>query len=225
MGEIGTPSGNSESGSSRCPLRRLHALPLIALVTSLALVGIVLAACGAEGTPKSTPSSTPRLAGTSGPTSLPTAIPTPTATSLPTATPVAEPSTYDLLYSQFGETSDTLWRVAPASFSDSEQIAVIDHAPGFGIEPSLSPDGSAIAYTVMLKGANAPDLEAQAFLLRFGREPVLIAQGIDLRGRPLWSPDGEFVVLRRNTNSEIILIRVNLASGEESVAVAVPVWS
>ncbi len=134
-----------------------------------------------------------------------------------------EPSTYDLLYRQFGETSDTVWRVAPASLSDSQQIAVIDHAPGFGIKPSLSPAGSAIAYTVMPEGASNPDFEAQAFLLSFGREPALIAQGIDLRGRPLWSPDGEFVVLRRNTPSEIILIRVNLASGEESVVVEVPI--
>ncbi len=141
------------------------------------MAGIVLAACSGEGTPQPAPTSTPRLsATTSRPTASPTATLTPTATSTPTATPVPvpEPSAYDLLYRKFGETGDTVWRVAPASPSDSQQLAVIDHAPGFGIEPSLSPDGSAIAYTVMPNGASDPAFEAQAFLLNFGDEPELI---------------------------------------------------
>lgn len=134
--------------------------------------------------------------------------PTPSAT-FPPITPIGEgsitptpppPETpYRLVYRQFGETEDIIWQVNPADPEDRIELARIGHREGFGIVASLSPDGRQLAYLLQPESAPAdPGLSrAVAYVLdlKTGRSEQ-IAEGVDLRFRPLWSPDGRLLYLR-----------------------------
>ena len=55
-----------------------------------------------------------------------------------------------LLVSEFGDRGDTIVALDPSDAGGSRTtIATIDHAPGYGIFATLSPDGKAIAYTAL----------------------------------------------------------------------------
>ena len=153
--------------------------------------------------------------------------PTPTA-SAPTpagVTPAPEPAgELALLYSQFGETEDTLW-LAPASrLQEPQAIATIAHAPFWGISASLSPDGRWVAYTALPPDLPNPEegssAEAEVWLLpSAGGERQLLAQGADVRLAPIWSPDSGalmFQSIDRQRNS-YTLFSVNLADKVSSL--------
>jgi Tol biopolymer transport system component len=88
---------------------------------------------------------------------------------------------------------------------------------------TLSPDGSLVAYLVLTAGSQDPDREAQAWVLdvRSGEKRHL-ADGFDLRTRPVWSPGSDAIVLGRNgpqadTGREISLVGVDVTDGGENV--------
>jgi hypothetical protein len=54
-----------------------------------------------------------------------------------------------LVISEFGERADSIVAIDPADVSSRKTIATIEHADGFGVFPSLSPDGRAIAYPAL----------------------------------------------------------------------------
>ncbi|MEE8346432.1 MAG: hypothetical protein V3S20_03690 [Dehalococcoidia bacterium] len=145
--------------------------------------------------------------------------PTPTASVPAGVTPAPEPAgELALLYSQFGETEDTLWLAPASQLQEPQIIATIAHAPFWGISASLSPDGRWVAYTALPQNLPNPDegssAEAEVWLLSSaGGEPQLLAQGADVRLAPIWSPDsGAFMVqsIDRQRNS-YTLFSVNLA--------------
>ena len=151
--------------------------------------------------------------------------PTPTASAPAGVTPVPEPAgELALLYSQFGETEDTLWLAPASQFQEPQAIATIAHAPFWGISASLSPDGRWVAYTALPPNLPNPEEgssgEAEVWLLpRAGGEPQLLAQGADVRLAPIWSPDSGALVfqsidLQRNRYS---LFSVNLADKVSSL--------
>ena len=127
-----------------------------------------------------------------------------------------------LIYSEFGRNADTIWAASPDDTSDRSKLTSVDHAPEYGIFPSLSPDGSRIAYTVLpAGGAAAIDAPAEVWLMdRDGRHRERLAIDADLPVAPVWSPDGSSVVFRRSSNSDsgggFQLVRVT-ATGVETV--------
>jgi Tol biopolymer transport system component len=106
-----------------------------------------------------------------------------------------------LLISEFADEADTIVAVNPDDPSDRVAIATIDHASGYGIFPTLSPDGDAIAYTGLPPDTErpAPDAPAQAAIVDDDGHVTLLADDVDLLVPPVWAPDGESIVVRKNT--------------------------
>ncbi|MEX2225172.1 MAG: hypothetical protein WEB52_01835 [Dehalococcoidia bacterium] len=105
-----------------------------------------------------------------------------------------------LLISEFGEDADTIVAVDPADAAARTEIATIDHAPGYGIFATLSPDGEAIAYTALPSDSAqpSPDAAAHAAIVDGDGDVALLADDVDLLVPPVWSPDSESIVVRKN---------------------------
>ena len=185
----------------------------------LVLAVVFLAAAGVGGWVAAD-----RLMGDDGGTG---ATPTPTSTRVSTAAPTASGTPAAggpaLLYREFGSGADTLWLAPAASPTDRKSMAQIDHAPDWGISASLSPDGNLVAYLVLANGSQDPDREAEAWVLdvHSGQKRHL-ADGFDLRTRPVWSADSDAIVVGRNgpqadTGGEVSLVGVDVANGGETV--------
>jgi len=108
-----------------------------------------------------------------------------------------------LVVSEFANRSDTIVAVDPNDVSSHTTIASIDHAQGFGIFATLSPAGDAIAYTALPPDTARPepDAPAQAAVVGADGNTTLLADDIDLLVPPVWSPDGQSIVVRKNTPS------------------------
>jgi Tol biopolymer transport system component len=106
-----------------------------------------------------------------------------------------------LVLSEFGNRTDSIVAVDPNDVTSRTAIASVDHAPGFGIFATLSPDGRAIAYTALPPTTErpAPDAPAQAAVIDTNGETKLLADDIDLLVPPVWAPDGKSIVVRKNT--------------------------
>ena len=160
-----------------------------------------------------------------GGTVTPTPNRTGTATPAVSGTPGA--SGPALLYREFGSGADTLWIAPAASPADRKSVAQIEHAAEWGVSASLSPDGGLVAYLVLASGSQDPDRGAQAWVLdmRSGEKRHL-ADGFDLRTRPLWSMVGDALVVRRNGpqaesgDRQITLLHLDPISGDEKELVA-----
>ena len=107
-----------------------------------------------------------------------------------------------LLISEFGDKTDTIVAVDPNDVAGARtQIATVDHAPGFGVFPVLAHDGKAIAYTALPPGAikPGPASPAEAAIVDVGGETHALADDVDLLVPPIWSPDDQSIVVRKNT--------------------------
>lgn len=109
-----------------------------------------------------------------------------------------------LLISEFGDTTDTIIAVDPNDVAGRTQIATIDHAPGYGVFPVLSPDGKAIAYTALAPGEPrpSPGVPALAAIIDVGGGVTPLADDVDLLIPPVWSPDSQSIVVRKNTAAD-----------------------
>jgi Tol biopolymer transport system component len=126
-----------------------------------------------------------------------------------------------LLYSEFGRNEDTLWVTAVDDISQRTSIATVEHAPEYGIFPSLSPDGGHIAYTVLpVSGRASIDAPAEVWLMDSdGSDRRRLAIGADLPITPVWAPDSGSIVFRRSSASDdaagaFQLVRITLAGSE-----------
>lgn len=110
-----------------------------------------------------------------------------------------------LVVSQFSEQTDNIVAIDPRNPDVGRtEMATIDHAPGFGVFPTLSPDGKAIAYTALPPGTKtaAADSPAQAAVIGVDGKATVLADDVDLLIAPVWSPDSSSIVLRKNTPTE-----------------------
>lgn len=109
-----------------------------------------------------------------------------------------------VLISEFGDRSDTIVAVDPDNPDDRRDIATIDHAPGYGVFPVLSPDGDAIAYTALPANARepSPDTPALSAIVDTGGNIQTLADDVDLLVPPVWDPDGSAIVIRKSTPEE-----------------------
>ena len=109
-----------------------------------------------------------------------------------------------LVVSEFGDSADTIVAVDPADVSSRTEIATVVHASGFGIFPVLSPDGKAIAYTGLPSSENQPSpaASAEAAVVDTDGNTTVLDDDVDLVVPPIWSPDSQSIVVRKNTPEE-----------------------
>lgn len=147
--------------------------------------------------------------------------PSPTGVSPAASPPTAsgQPVSFRFVYREFGPEKDTIWEVSPEKPSERIRLAEIAHRSGWGVIPSLSPDGKRLAYLSMPLRAYDPSQQAAAYLLDIpSGQTSLLSDHVDLHQPPLWTPDGEKLYLRRNTEEEIILLEVDPAKPESDPA-------
>ncbi len=106
-----------------------------------------------------------------------------------------------LVVTEFGTNTDTVVAIDPNDATAREVIATIDHAPEYGIVATLAPSGDAVAYTALPVDAldPAPDSPAIAGLVEADGAVTVLATDVDLLAAPVWSPDGQSIVVRKNT--------------------------
>lgn len=113
----------------------------------------------------------------------------------------------------------------------------IDDPAGLGVRAALAPDGRRLAVTVARPG-RPPGQDARLLLADLDRGVVQpIHDGIDVRGRPLWSPDGSEVIVRRawvtteRAIEELLAIHIEsgvareLASGANALGLSAVGWN
>lgn len=166
-----------------------------AVTAGLLSVLLLLASCGG-GNPEATPTPSP--------------TPTPRPTAAPTAAPPDTP--YRLVFREYGAKEDIIWRILPWDPSQREQVAVIQHREGFGVVASLSPDGRILAYLTLPDTAiSETSSQAEAYVLDLKTGSTrLITGGVDYTFRPLWSPDGVLLFMRRLAGPEILAADVSI---------------
>jgi Tol biopolymer transport system component len=124
-----------------------------------------------------------------------------------------------VVYSEFGDSVDTIWAADPADPTQRVEIGAAPHMAGYGVFPSLSPDGKYVAYT--LANGAAADL----WLLDIASGTTRrLATGVDVHGTPVWSQASDSVVVRRGGSSaedapvSSELVRVDLSGNISTVA-------
>ena len=131
-----------------------------------------------------------------------------------------------LLVSEFGMVQDTLWSVSARDPQHRQPLARVPHAPGYGINAALSPDGRSVAYTALPPDLANPSADSPAELwlldLSTGDARVLAADA-DLLVAPVWAPDGRSLVFRRSYPAEnaagaFELVRATLDGGQAVLA-------
>ncbi len=166
------------------------------LLVLFSLLGVVLVvACGGGGDdPTPTPSQAPT------PSPSPTPAPNPPATS------------YRLVYREAGNTEDVIWRISPSDASLREEVVRIPHREGYPVLASLSSDGRMLAFLSLPDTARSPESsQADLYVYDLARkETTFVAGGMDYLFRPVWSPDGQLLYMRRYAGAEILSSDVSL---------------
>jgi hypothetical protein len=102
-----------------------------------------------------------------------------------------------LVYSEFGDSADTIWATNPSDPDDHLALGIAPHDAGYGVFPALSPDGRFVAYTALSGGRGELrllDIKAQS--------TRTLAAGVDLQATPVWSNDSASVVVRRSSGGD-----------------------
>jgi len=174
------------------------ALGVAAIVVLVVILAVVSPSCGSSGTAGATP--TPSFA-----------VASPVDGTI-TPTPPAPDTPYRLVYQELGATEDIIWRVVPSDPTQREELAKIPHREGWSVEPSLSPDGRLVAYIALPEGATDPSVQGELYILdRLRQETEQVPVGVDQRLRPLWSPDGRLLYVRRSVGLQVSIIQVAVA--------------
>jgi len=167
---------------------------------ALAILAALVVGCNGEGEVSPTP----------------TGVATPPLTGVPT-------EGLRLLYKEFGSEADVIWLAAASEPQRRAKVAEVEHAPDMGISASLSPDGERIAYLALAAAGGDPALDAQAWLLDMDSgKTELLASDLDGASKPVWSPDGSSIVVRRNgpqaqIGQTVSLLKVDVSDGSETI--------
>ncbi len=176
--------------------QRLTSRSYACIFAAAALAVSVLAACGGGG-------------GATTPTPVLTLTPSPDMNS-PTPAPPSTP--YRLVYREYGDKEDTIWWATPWDPPERKKLASIPHREGFGVVASLSADGRMLAYLSLPDNAiSETSSQAEAYVLDLKTNNTrLLTGGLDYTFRPLWSPDGQLLFMRRLAGPEILAADVSI---------------
>ncbi|TMG07510.1 MAG: hypothetical protein E6I09_00310 [Chloroflexi bacterium] len=138
-------------------------------------------------------------------------------------TPPAGDTSFRLVFQESGATEDKIWRVSPSNPTNREPVATIKHRDGWNVKASLSPDSRSIAYIAVPEGGTDASYQGELFMLDLKRqETELVYRGVDLRFRPMWTPDSKLLYVRRLFGMETLILQIKvirkLAPGETPVA-------
>src|SRR5919106_686222 len=125
-----------------------------------------------------------------------------------------------IAYFEFGLRADTLWLADPFNPEQRESVLSVPHAPEFGLVPSVSPDGRMLAFTALAPRTRAPSAAAPAGLWLAelaGGQPRLLASGVDLQVKPVWSSAGDSVVYRKTTGDGYAISLLPIDGANERV--------
>jgi Tol biopolymer transport system component len=128
-----------------------------------------------------------------------------------------------LVYKEFGSEADTVWLATAAEPQKGTKVGTVNHAANVGISASLSPDGKSIAYLVLPTAGGDSALDAQAWLLDMDSGKTRQLTGdLDVLGKPVWSPDGSSIIVRRNgpqaqIGQAVSLLKLDVSDGSETV--------
>lgn len=106
--------------------------------------------------------------------------------------------TVSFVFSEMLQDRVRLWIASSESPEERRTITEVTTQRGYGLRASVSPDGNRIAYVVLPPGAIEPSQEAALWVMGLdGAEARLLAEGVDLRTTPLWSPQGDRLLFKR----------------------------
>ena len=129
----------------------------------------------------------------------------------------------NIAYFEFGTSTDTLWLASSEDSRDRQAIFSAPHAREFGVVPSISPQGVAVAYAALPPSTAAPGPDSPADLwyapISSAAEPRILTTGIDLLVAPVWAPDAERVVYRRSDAAGYSLVEIATSGESERVLV------
>lgn len=132
---------------------------------------------------------------------------------------VAAPQEPHLVFAQFGLNEDRVY-VAPAGEPNARvDVAVVAHAPGWGIQPAAGLAGSLVAYNVLPEDA-APDSATPAELWVIDvdtREQVRLARDADLLVAPVFVEGGAGLIYRRTDGRQQEIVRIAIAERTRKV--------
>ena len=113
-----------------------------------------------------------------------------------------------VVFSELGETADTLWAADPDDPTERIALGRVAHERWYGIFPSLAPNGAFVAYTVLPPGGAGAELWVLEIA---GGEARRLARDIELRITPVWSAEADAIVVRGSAGpSGGQLLRVDL---------------
>ena len=192
----------------RVPERRANVLASLRIAGAFAAafaVVLVLSTCGGSQTSERTPAPSIDVRSPSEETISPT--------------PPAGDTPFRVVFQESGATEDKIWRVSPSNPTNREPVATIKHRDGWSVKASLSPDSRSVAYIAVPEGATDASYQGELYMLDLKRqETELIYRGVDLRFRPLWTPDSKLLYVRRLFGMETLILQVTvirkLAPGE-----------
>jgi hypothetical protein len=143
----------------------------------------------------------------------PTVEPTPTPVPR-TAGPTQPPpqTSWRLVFREYTETEDVIWRALPEDPTQREEIARIPHRAGYGVNASLAPDGKLLAYLTLPESALSEESsQAELYVMDLEtKESVKLAEGIDMTFTPLWSPDARLLYMRRLQGPEFLAAEISI---------------
>jgi hypothetical protein len=124
-----------------------------------------------------------------------------------------------VVYSEFGVHADTIFAASPAEPDDRVPIAVVPHAPNFGVLANVSPDSRYVALTAATSASTA-DLW---LLVIDGGGTKRLASGVDLQA-PVWTDHSEALVVSRSGSADAEptaeLLRVEVSGETTSIVSA-----
>jgi Tol biopolymer transport system component len=111
---------------------------------------------------------------------------------------------------------DALWRLENGSAAEVSKLG--DN--GAPLAPALSADGGSIAYVTRRDGQTRLNVMGSD-----GSNVRVLAESLDVRDAPTWSPDGEWIAVSTNTH----LVKVQVSGGNVVPLVEgsarIPIWS
>lgn len=111
-----------------------------------------------------------------------------------------------ILFWQLGHNTAFSTNVVP------EKITPLTAFPGFAFSPSISPDGTRIAF--VSKGA---DQHLGIYVMQFGGKPLEVTPGDGDYSNPAWSPDGHVLAYLHLNRGRIEVLTNNFPGGREQL--------
>lgn len=132
---------------------------------------------------------------------------------------------YEIIYLESNNNYDIsiIWRADVPYFINKQSLTTIEHAPGFPINASLSPDGTKVAYTNLPRGAGLtrPYLNGELWVFDIpSKKHARLTKGIDYQIIPTWSPDSSGVVYQRYSEQEGMQLSFIGVNGERNIVLA-----